>query len=77
MRKEVINKKKERFMEIQNNPELLEYNSKIEKEVKISKTFENKIFEDVTQLTGSENNSNEIKIISAPALKNKQKQMNY
>lgn len=64
-------------MEIQNNPELLEYNSKIEKEVKISKTFENKIFEDVTQLTGSENNSNEIKIISAPALKNKQKQMNY
>lgn len=64
-------------MEIQNNPELLEYNSKIEKEVKISKTFENKIFEDVTQLTGSENNSNEIKIISAPVLKNKKKRMNY
>ena len=31
-----------------------------EKEVKISKTFENKILEDVTQLTVSENNSNEI-----------------
>jgi hypothetical protein len=48
MKKEVTDKKKERLMEIQNNPEFLELNSKIEKEVKISKTFENKILEDLT-----------------------------
>ena len=47
-------------MKIENNPEHKEYNSKIQKEVKMSKTFENKILEDVTQLTVSENNSNEI-----------------
>jgi hypothetical protein len=70
MKKDVNIKKKDKFMEIQNNPELLEYNSKVEKEVRINKTFENKILDDATQLTESENISNEIKIISAPFLKN-------
>ncbi len=47
---------------------MVEYNSKNEKEVKINKTFDNKILEDVTQLTISEKNSENM-IISAPLLK--------
>ena len=47
MKKEVTDIKKERLMKIENNPEHKEHNSKIEKEVKMSKTFENKILEDV------------------------------
>ena len=43
MKKEVTYMKKERLMNIENNLEHKEHNSKIEKEVKISKTFENKI----------------------------------
>ena len=67
-----MNEKKGCFKKfLQNNPEMMEYNSKNEQEVKIIKTYENKILEDVTQLTISENNSSDNMIISAPVLKNK------
>ena len=64
-----MNEKKDKKSCFYNNPEMAEYNCKHEKEVNIINTIDNKILEDVTQLTISENCSDEKMIISAPILK--------